>query len=222
MKKNILLIITLFTLPVNIFGLTYGGCDYSIVSKLKSLVTNVNISYSYRIENNNAYFDIKLNNLTPDMYFYDVSNKKNYYYSDTNNGEITIHNYISNGNTGTYKFYSAKNECYGISLGSKYYKLPNYNIYYGSELCEGISNYSLCQKWATVNYSYDELKTLIDEYKNRINKEDIIDNNITYEKGFLNKLVDFYINYYYYLLISIIVIFGIIIIINKRKDKFKL
>lgn len=222
MKKKILLIITLFILPINILGLTYGGCDYSTVSKLKSLVTNINISYSYRIENNNAYFDITLNNLTSDMYFYDVASRKNYYYSDTNNGEITIYNYTGNGITGTYKFYSAKNECYGISLGSKHYKLPNYNIYYGSELCKGISNYSLCQKWATVNYSYDELETLVNEYKNGTNKESIIDDNITYEKGFLNKLVDFYIDYYYYLLIGIIVIFGMIIVIKKRKDKFKL
>ena len=80
----------------------------------------------------------------------------------------------------------------------------------------------MCQKWATVNYSYDELETLVNEYKNGTNKESIIDDNITYEKGFLNKLVDFYIDYYYYLLIGIIVIFGMIIVIKKRKDKFKL
>ena len=221
MEKKILLVIALFILPINILGLTYGGCDYSSVSRLKSLVTNINISYSYRIENNNAYFDITLNNITPDMYFYDVANKKNYYYSDTNNGEIVIHNYKGDGKTGTYKFYSAKKECYGISLGSKYYKLPSYNIYYGSDLCKDVPNYNLCQKWATVNYSYDELKKLIYEYKNRNNKENITD-NIVYKKGFLSKLVDFYINYYYYLLIGIIVIFGIIIIVKKRKDRFKL
>ena len=34
---------------------------------MKFLVTNINISYSYRIENNNAYFDITLNNITPDV-----------------------------------------------------------------------------------------------------------------------------------------------------------
>lgn len=220
MEKKILLVIALFILPINILGLTYGGCDYSSVSRLKSLVTNINISYSYRIENNNAYFDITLNNITPEMYFYDVANKKNYYYADTNNGEITIHNYIGNGKTGTYKFYSAKKECYGISLGSKYYKLPNYNIYYGSELCKSASNYNLCQKWATVNYSYEELESLIYEYKNKNNKQNIIDNS--YKKGFLSKLVDFYINYYYYLLIGIIVIFGVIIIVKKRKDKLEL
>ena len=222
MKKKILLVIILFILPINALGLTYGGCDYSTVSKLKSLVTNINISYSYRIENNNAYFDITLNNLTPDIYFYDQKNNKNYYYSDTNNGEITIKNYTSNGSTGTYKFYSAKDECYGIKLGSKYYKLPNYNAYYSSKLCEGISNYSLCQKWTTINYSYEEVETLVNEYKKGINQEDITDDNITYEKTFLNKLLDFYVNYYYYLLIGIIVIFGLIIIIKKRKDKIKL
>ena len=156
------------------------------------------------------------------MYFYDVANRKNYYYSDTNNGEITIYNYSSNGKTGTYKFYSAKNECYGIFIGIKHYKLPSYNVYYGSELCKGISNYSLCQKWATVNYSSDEFETLINKYKNDINKQEIKDENVVYEKKIINKLVEFYIKYYSYLLIGIIVIFGIIIIVKKRKDKLKL
>ena len=156
------------------------------------------------------------------MYFYDVKNKKYYYYSNTNNGEITIKNYIGDGSTGNYKFYSARNECYGISLGSKYYTLPKYNKYYGNKLCEGIQDYSLCQKWAVVNYTYDEFEELIYKYKNKESKKEITQQDTIYEKDFLSKLVDFYINYYYYLLIGIIVVFGIVIIINKRKEKIKL
>ena len=222
MKKKIILLIALFMLPINILGLTYGGCDYSIVSILKSLVTNINIHYDYHIENNTAYFDVTLTNITPDMYFYDPISKKNYYYNDTNNGEITISNYTYSGTTGIYKFYSAKEECYGITLGSKYYKLPSYNKYYNDQLCSGISNYSLCQKWTTVNYSREEFETLVNEYKNQKNEEEVLKEEITYEKGLLDKLINFYVNYYYYLLSGIIIICGIVIVIKRRKDRFKL
>lgn len=222
MKKKILLIITLLLLHIRVLAFTYGGCDYSIVSNLKSLVTNVNISYSYRLENNNAYFDITLNNITPEMYFYDVKNKKKYYYSDTIDGEITIKNYIGNGTTGTYKFYSTRGECYGFLLGSKYYTLPKYNKYYGDKLCEGIQEYSLCQKWATVSYNYEEFEKMINKYKNKELDNEIIEENTQYEKGFFDNLIAFYVKYYHYILIGIIIIFGIVIIINKRKQKIKL
>lgn len=218
MKKKLLLF-ALFMLPINIYGLSYGGCEYSVISKLKSLVTNINLSYDYRIENNTAYFDVTLTNMTPDMYFYDMTNRKYYYYSDTNNGEIIIKNY--NNKSGTYKFYSAKNECYGLSLGSKYYKLPSYNKYYNDELCANNSNYSLCQKWSEINYSREEFLKLINDYKNNKEEEEF-EGNITYDKEFFDYLAEFYINYYYYLLIAIIVICGGIIIYNKRNNKFKL
>lgn len=222
MKKKLLLLISLFIIPINIFGLTYAGCDYSTVSKLKSLVTNINISYDYHIEDNIPYFDVTLTNIPFDIYFNDSINRKNYYYKDTNNGEITIKNYNGNVLSGIYKFYSAKDECYGIKLGSKYFKFPTYNSYHNDELCSDISNYSLCQKWAVVNYSRKELETLINEYKNKTTEEENIENNVTYEKGFLELIVSFYVSYYYYLLIGIIVICGTFIIIKRRKERFKL
>ena len=222
MKKKILLIITLFMLDTKVFALTYGGCDYSTISNLKSLVSNINISYNYRLENNNAYFQVTLNNITSEMYFYDVKNKKYYYYYNTNNGEITIGDYTGDGTTGVYKFYSARNECYGISLGSKYYTLPRYNKYYGDKLCEGIQDYSLCQKWGGVNYTYDEFEDLIYKYKNKELQSEIDQENNIYKKGIFDKIIDFYIKNYYYLLGIVIIIFGITIIIKKRRDKIKL
>ena len=221
-NKIILLLIIVNVLPISVTSLTYGGCDYSTISRLKSLITNINVSYDYRIENDVAYFDITLNNLTSDMYFYDVENRKNYYYKDTNNGEITIKNYVSNGGTGSYKFYSAKNECYGVSLGSKYYKLPSYNIYYKSVLCEGASNYSLCQKWVANNYSQEELEFFVSEYKRQKNNKELVEENVVYKKTIIGKIVEFYIKYYYYLLAAIIVVFGTIIVVKKSKEKIKL
>lgn len=218
MKKIILFLMASFAF-INSSALTYGGCDYSTVARMKSIVSNINISYDYTIINNEAYFNVTINNLTGDIYFYDTETGKNYYYTDTNNGEITIYNYKTSG---SYKFYSNNNFCRDISLGSKYYNFPEYNVYYTDSLCSDIPNYSLCQKWASINYSRDEFEQKVSEYKNskeQIEEEKI---NVEYEKTILDIIVELYIKYYYYFLGGLILICSIIIIINYRKNRFKL
>lgn len=220
MKKKIFILIAFMMLPINILGLSYNGCDYSDISRLKSLVSNVNISYDYYISDNTAYFNITLNNITPDMYFMDTANYKNYYYSDTNNGEITIYGYSNT--SGGYKFYSAKNECYGTNIGSKYYNLPTYNRYYGDVLCEGIENYNLCQKWANVNYSYEEFKMLIDEYKYKDNIQNDGSQATEQKKDIFDLIINVYVKYYYLFLVAIILVCGVVIFVKRDKNKFKL
>ena len=68
MKKIILFLLINF-FPFYISALTYGGCDYSDVARMKSIVTNINLSYDYKIIDNEAYFDVTLSNLTKDIYF---------------------------------------------------------------------------------------------------------------------------------------------------------
>lgn len=219
MKKNILFFLVCFMF-INTSALTYGGCDYSTVSRMKSIVSNINISYDYTIINNEAKFSVTLNNLTDDIYFYDTNTKKNYYYSDTNNGEITINNYF--GYSGSYKFYSNNNNCKGISLGTKYYKFPIYNRYYNNKYCLEAPNYSLCQKWAKVNYSEEEFEKIILNY---INKEEVKEEeNIIaeYEKTVLDKIVEFYVKYYYIILGTLIIVCTTIIVIYNKKNKFDL
>jgi len=219
MKKIILLlIIYLLSFPVS--ALRYGGCDYSTVSRMKSIVSNVNLSYDYKIMDNVAYFDVTLNNLTEDIYFYDTITEKKYYYSDTNNGEIIISGYKVS--SGSYKFYSAKSECLGVSLGTKYYNFPTYNKYYTDPLCEDIPNHSLCQKWGYVNYSQDRFEKIILEYKNSTPIEEEKDIKVEYKKTFLEKIIDVYINYYYLFLGVLILACSTVIIINNKKNQFKL
>lgn len=218
--KKIILFLTIYLLGFSVSALTYGGCDYSTVARMKAIVTNVNLSYDYRVIDNVAYFDVTLNNLTEDIYFYDTITEKKYYYGDTNNGEITISNYKVS--SGSYKFYSSKNECFGVSLGTKYYNFPVYNQYYTDPLCKDIPNYSLCQKWGYVNYSRDEFEKKVLEYKNSTSIEEDKDINIEYKKTFLEKIIDMYINYYYILLGILIFVCSAIIIINNKKNQFKL
>lgn len=219
MKKKILLIIIMILFGMSsVKSLTYGGCDYSTVSKFKSLVSNINIYYDYHISGNQAYFDITLTNITPNMYFLDMEKNITYTYNDTNNGEITIKGYSNQ--SGSYKFYLQ--ECNNVLLGTKYYKFPTYNIYYNDPLCSDIPNYSLCRKWVDINYSYDEFERRVEEYKSRVEEEDLKPTNIEYHKSILEIIADIYVNYYYYFFIAIILVCGSIIFINRRKNKFKL
>lgn len=219
MKKIILFLLINF-FPFYISALTYGGCDYSDVARMKSIVTNINLSYDYKIIDNEAYFDVTLSNLTKDIYFYDTVSEKKYYYSDTIDGEIIIPNYkvVS----GSYKFYSAKSECFGVSLGTKYYNFPVYNKYYNNSLCSDIPNYSLCQKWGYVNYSQDEFEQMIFEYKNEDPEEENNKIIVEYKKTFLEKVIDVYVKYYYFFLGILILVCTIVIIINNKKNSFKL
>lgn len=222
MKKNIIFILVfinlLFCFKMKVNSLTYDGCEYSEVSRLKSIVSNVNMIYDYYTLNNSVYFNITLTNITPDIYFIDSSTGKIYNYGNTIDGEITISGYRHQ--TGNYKFYSALDKCYGVKLSNKYYNLPTYNIYYTDDLCKKNSNYSLCQKWTNVSYSYDEFKSLIEEYNKKENVNIEKDSNIVYEKTYLDAIVNFYTKYYYFILIGIIVICVSIMVINKKKNSF--
>lgn len=218
--KKILLFLIINFIFCSASALTYNGCDYADISKMKSIVTNINLSYDYKIINNEAYFNVTINNLTEDIYFYDTATGKEYYYSDTNNGELVIYNY--NITSGSYKFYSTKNNCSRILLGTKYYNFPVYNRYYGSPLCSDIPNYSLCQKWGYVNYSQDEFEKIIYEYKKNKPIEEDVEIEAEYKKTFFDKIVDIYINYYYYFLGAVILICVVVIIINNKKNYFRL
>lgn len=222
MKKiGFVLISMLIVLSTNfsVNALTYGGCEYSEISRLKSLVSNVNLTFDYYIKNNEVYFNITINNIVPEVYFVDSVTGKTYTYASTNNGEIIIRDYKKT--SGSYKFYSALSNCYGIKLSNKYYQLPTYNRYYNDPLCQQNRNYSLCQKWAKVNYSYSDFKNSIEEYnRQKNNKDDELINSIVYEKTVLDKIVDFYTKYYYIILISIIVICVVVMTISRRKNRF--
>lgn len=220
-RKLFFIIVFLMFVNCNCKALSYGGCSYSEVSKLKSFVSNINMSYDYYIYDNKAYFNLTINNIVPNIYFVDSYTGKTYNYYDTNEGEITIYNYENI--KGNINFYSSLSECYGIKLGTKYYKFPQYNIYYNDPLCAENKKFSLCQKWQKVNYSYSEFKEKIDEYNKKIENDELEkESEIKYEKTILDIFVSFYTKYYYIILGGIILVCTVVMIVSSRKNKFKI
>lgn len=211
MKKIILFL--LLMLPLNIYALSYGGCNYAEVSKMKESVKNINVSYDYYIENNIAYFNVTLVNLVPDIYFHDRFQDKIYTYSDSINGEIVIGNYTESG---YYNFYSNNSNCPGLKLGTVYYNLPTYNPYYLDPLCKKMADYKLCKKWQKLNYSYEEFeKILLD--KQTVTEEETP--KPEYEDTFLEKILNLYAKYYYFFLLGVIGICIIILYIKKYQNR---
>ena len=225
MKKNLKMIIISCVLLLGFYckvhGLTYGGCEYDKISRLKSFVSNVNLSYHYYKNNGDVYFGVTITNLVPEIYFIDSKTGIKYDYYNSIDGEIVINGYQNY--SGNYSFYSSNSQCYGIKLGNKYYSFPNYNNYYETPICKENSNFSLCQKWVKVTQSYSELEKIINKYNE---KNDIIENEeeikTEYKQTYVDFLVKIYVRYYYYILIGIIVICVSIMIISKKKNSFDL
>lgn len=211
MKKYIFIIVLMFIFSIDV----KADCSYGDIAKYKSYVSNINATYDYRIVDSSAYFDVTISNIPNNVYMTDITTGITY--NTFVNNEITISNYSLD--KVTYKFYYS--DCDNTYLGSKYVNFPSYNPYSTEPLCEGIEEYKLCKKWLDNNYSYEQFEREIEKYKKSLEPEKVED-NIVYEKSFMGKIIDFYINNYYYLLGAIVIIGGIIIIILKKKTNVDL
>lgn len=212
MKNKIVFLIILLFISMSTVS---AKCDYKTISNLKQQVNNVNISYTHRITSGVSYFDVTLTNLTNDIYFIDEIAEKTY---KSNNGEIILKNYSSN--QVKYKFYSAKAECYGTYLGVRFISFPIYNVYYNTGICTDYEHLKVCNKWVSVQYTYDDVRKYIEEYEK---EDDIkIEDNIEHKQNFLDKLIQFYIKYYYIILVFIILVGGVIIVTLKRRTRVDL
>lgn len=219
LKIFLLSSILLFVFCHKVQSLTYGGCEYDKISRLKSFVSNINLSYDYSVENNDVSFSVTVTNLVPEIYFIDSKTGVKYDYWNSIDGELVINDYKNL--SGNYSFYSSIPECYGVKLGSKYYNFPNYNYYYETPICQQNRSFSLCQKWVKVTHSYSELEKIINEYNNKKNNvEPEEEENIEYKETYVNVLVKLYVKYYYYILIGIIAVCTTIMFISKKKNSF--
>lgn len=213
MNKKFLFIIVFLMLILSINKVS-AACDNSKIARLRKIAGNINLSYSYIVNNNIADFTVTVNNLFTGMYMIDSKTGLTYYGNDS--GEVIIPGYRFI-NSGKYTIYSS--EC-NIKLNTKYYKMPVYNIYYGDKACKGMENYYLCQRWQEVNLSHDEFLLKIDERKAYL--EELEKQNQKIEENWFDKIINFIRNYGYYIMLGIIVIGVPILSVVKKNDKYKL
>lgn len=217
-RKLFFIFIMLFLCKINASAVTYAGCDTSIVARMKQLVTNVNISYNYRIVNDEVVYDLVVSNLTNNMYVSDNYFGRDYY--GFQNGELVIYGIKSDSIT--LRFYSNIAECRGLLLGTKYEQFPIFNKYWDDDICSDMQGIYYCSKWTTKSYTKEEIEKAIKDYKNSIKEEPVEPTKVIYKKSFMDKLIEFYVKYYYIALLGVIGICVTIIVINKRKNQFKI
>lgn len=206
-----LLFMFILLIPYNANAL----CSSQEKARLKKLVSNINVSYDYKIVNNDAIFQIKFSNVSPELYFKDVNQNVYKTYSWEEN-EIILYDY-PDGGSNNFIFYANKT-CSGEKVGNIYVNLPTYNPFYQLSVCDGASEYKLCQKWVKHSLNRIEFINNVKEYKTT---NGIIDDSEIHKQiSIVDFAVSFIRMYGIYALIIIIVVILIIKIIRYKKDTF--
>jgi len=213
-------VILMFIFLMIIPSITKAECGYSEISRLQALATNLGFSYNYTETdegiNSKVNFNITITNMVPELYIVDQTNIKVYYYNQ--NKEVTIGNYKP-GSTTRFIVYGNSGACKGVEISNNYVTLPSYNRFYKDEVCNGVSDYKLCNRWSRVDLSYSSFVKKVTEYKEQLNKEVP---PVEQEKTVLEIIIDFLAKYSFYVFGFIIIVCSILIFYLKRKDDFDL
>lgn len=184
--------------------------------KFQTLANNITTSYIPIEENGNVSFQIVLSNINEGLIIKDIKNNVTYPYSGS---ELIIYNLSPNT---SYRFDVYTNDlfCKRELLYSHYVNTPPYNPYYQDEVCKGMENNELCQKWTNMTLPYEEFKKRVEAAK-QITTKPIEETPKKDVKGIYDYILDFYLNYYYIVLPAFIV-GGVFIIYryNKKHDLF--
>lgn len=211
MKKyylGIVFLVVLFAAPFHV----KADCSYNDRVRLQKLAGNVSFGYRYNETKYSVIFEITVSNLTNEIYMIDRSTGR-YHYS--NNQDFKLENYQP-GETIQFDFYARNTGCTSEKLFTNYVTLPTYNPYYSSDICKGIEDFELCQKWLKHSMTYKEFYEGVTKF---LNKTEIKPEPIEPEEEFnWDAIIEFWANYYIYILLTIIIGGGIILYLHDRKS----
>lgn len=195
-----------------------GACTVDDKMRYSSLATNITTSYEYKEQNGNVSFDITIHNVHNDLVVIDDSTKKRYESSNNGLNNFTINN-LKDGYNYSFKVYAKSGDCSYRLFNTLYVTTPKFNKYYNDPICEGASDYLLCQKWTEIgNMTYEEFKADVDEYKNP--KKEIIEDEENNRNNWLYMIGDFWSKYYLYILGGMIIVLVPAIIIIKKREHY--
>ena len=209
MKRYLIYMVTIFTifLVPKVWNVeAIGLCDNKVIADYRELFSNINIYSDYTIVDGQPTFDVTITNIPRNVYVEDVTTGETYKYASfTTENELIIKGYKENQKL-TYRFYMEAEGCYGQVMGSRYVTLPNYNENSNDPLCEGIEEFSLCQKWGASPVSYNDFVSKTNEYreKKRLQQEQKIKEKV--DDSFKTKVLNFIVDYYIFLIGGIAVI----------------
>ena len=199
MKRKIGILIFLVGFLFNVKGVSAVFCDYTELAKYKRAAINIEHEIVYYEDDGNIVFEQTFYNLHPDIYIKDLETFDGYIYDE--NFQFATVNLKENK---SYRFVvtTDKTECQNKELRIITIDIPKYNPLYKHEVCNGITDYHLCKKWANHNLSEADFIKAVNKYKASLVKPDVKEDN-----NFDDLLNWWGQNYFYFL--SVIIVVGI-------------
>lgn len=216
MRKIFLTLLAIILFPYEV-GAVHEVIDARCTNSLKTKLRNEGQDIVYRLSK-----DFNGDNVTYTAYFYNMTENISLYGL---NGKLYYDAMVPNlkpGEKVMLNFYASnKTYCDGYKILTKVINVPNYNPYYGTELCKDNESFHLCGEYINVNLGEEQFKNELNKYKESLNKEEEIE-----EEEIINQepslgIMDYLFNYGYYIICGIAIVSSIaliIIFINKRKN----
>lgn len=210
--KKVLFIIAILTLAIPIYSKAYQ-CSNSDMDYYQKLSDNVSPTIE---EQENGTFSVIFSGVSKSIRIYNTKNGA-YYWNLTPNfiGETRVDN-LNLGETYSFEIYTFSEICLLKKFRIITVNIPNKNPFYDDEVCLNARDYSLCQKWATVNITHDEFVQKVNDYikKNNNTKKDT--NSVDTKKF---DFFTFYQKYYWPTFIGMICILSLLIFLWAKENK---
>ncbi|MBQ7136618.1 MAG: hypothetical protein IJO43_01415 [Bacilli bacterium] len=205
-----------------------SSCTNKELNTLKQLANNIKFSYELYDDTYNEqhtyYFNILVTNFSKEFYFVDMDGRDFRYMSNLEVGGSRNLRMVEEGKMYTLEVYTSnETSCPNTKIVTKKIELPYYNDYSQREECEGIEEFSLCQKYYGGYIESEEyFLEQIEKYKNGDIEEIVEKQNI------IDLILQFLLNNLIIIIPSIaVLVFAIVFIVikvrkNKKKVKIKI
>ena len=202
LKKCFCLLFLMLLFPLQ----AKADCDYKRQADLSKIASNVQISYSYLIdENHEPQFFVNVTNLTDDVYIIDD-------YDNVLRGSGEKEIKYSRGSNIRFVFYSNDPNCLDEKITTRYLKIPYFNQYYNTEECKKYPNFKYCKLWNYETIGEEQYKEELAKYTKKEDNSQI--RNVNQKDEF---------NYIYIIYgAGILTIVFLVILIIKRLRKKRL
>lgn len=229
MKRRVLLkIVLLFLCFFVTTSVNAETCSNKELNSLKEKAINIKVTYdlydSTYNENHLYYFNVLITNFDKDFYIVDSDGQEFKYMENLEDNGVRVLRSVKEGTKYDFTLYTSnETRCPDNKIITKSITLPYYNDYSQREECNGIEEFSLCQKYyGGVIDSEDYFKTQVEKYR-----KSLVDNsNKKNDKSIVSIILAFITNNLLIVIPSIIVIIVIVILVViktiKKKKRVKI
>lgn len=222
MKKNVwiklIAIVLCFFAISSIEDVSAESCSTKELNNLKQLAHNIKVTYdlyddTYN-ENHLYYFNIAVTNFDKNFYFLDSDGQEFRYMENLEKDGVRDLRIVKEGTDYSLNVYTSnETNCPDTKIVTKKIEIPYYNDYSQRKECQGIEDFSLCQRYYD-GYIESEKYFLeqVEKYKNGELPEEKIGKN----EGVFAQIITFLSSHLIIVIPSAIVLLFIIIVVIRK------